>query len=347
MRFSRWERLLEGLEQPLVFYDTEATSPNPKHARVVEFGVAMYGPASMLEAGAEPDDATREALVRSLVPGLLYAARWRVAPSLRDLDLGSCARAERVHGIKLDGDLYASRTPGDVRLAPGVLAPEGLHDEAASCLGAGIVCGFNSAEYDDAVLWAGKPPVAFRTRVDVLRVYRGVTGREPRPERLTGGFTTPDGCKLLTPGCCAIEFGTTTENHRDTLSAMSVALLGLRHDEAHGALPDAMRSAEALAATMELWPETCPGTLDGLELLTARPGAPWCGWDRMLKLELGEWVFMKGEHRGLSLEQVDRGYLQWMAGRGRGRKPDFDPGTVAEIERHLQGLGPSPRYLEG
>lgn len=332
MRFTRWERLLEGLERPLVFYDTEATSPNPKRARVVEFAAVAYGPASLLEPGAEPDDCTRGALACSLVPGLLFATSWRVGhPDLRTDR--SLLRSEHVHGIKASDLVDERGLP-----LPDVLTPGSHLADARSILGDGYVCGYNSAEYDDPVLHEGRVPPPLATRVDVLRVYRAVTGRAPSPEHNYASFV---GDHSRSPAALAER---TTELHRDTLSAVSRVVLGARHEGAHGALADAMRTAEVLAALMELWPETCPGTLDGLELLTLDPGPPWCGWDRMLKFELGEWVFQKGEHRGLALGEVDRGYLNWMVGRGRGRKPDFEAGTVREVTRHLDGLGPSPRY---
>lgn len=339
MRFTRWENLLAFLERPLVFFDTETTSPNPKHAKVVEFAVAAYGPASLLD-GSEPDAATLAARERSLVPGLLFAASWRATPGTDPRTDRGLARAARVHGITADMLVNPKGQP-----LPGVLLPFQLKAEVDACLSAGYPCGFNSVEYDDAVLHGVERcrPNALnplRTRVDVLRVYRGVTGRAPKPDTLTEGETTYGSGALP----AALAEGT-TELHRDTLSACSRVVLGARHEGAHGALADSMRSAEVLAGLMELWPRTCPGSIDGLELLTLDPGPPWCGWDRMLKLELGEWVFMKGEHRGLALAEVDRGYLGWMCGRGRGKKPDFEAGTVREIERHLAGHGPSPRYL--
>lgn len=340
MRFTRWENLLASLERPLVFFDTETTSPNPKHAKVVEFAVAAYGPASLLD-GSEPDAATLAARERSLIPGLLFAATWRATPGTDPRTDRGLARAARIHGITADMLVNSKGQP-----LPGVLLPYQLKTEVDACLSAGYPCGFNSVEYDDVVLHGEgrcQPHVVnpLRTRVDVLRVYRGVTGRTPRAE-VSGIRRVEDPSDMPQP--VVLDEGT-TELHRDTLSAGSRVVLGVRHEGAHGGLSDSMRSAEVLAGLMELWPKTCPGSIDGLELLTLDPGPPWCGWDRMLKLELGEWVFMKGEHRGLALAEVDRGYLGWMCGRGRGKKPDFEAGTVREIERHLAGQGPSPRYL--
>ena len=334
MRFPRWENLLASLERPLVFFDTETTSPNPKHAKVVEFAVAAYGPASLLD-GSEPDAATLAARERSLVPGLLFAASWRATPGTDPRTDRGLARASRIHGITADMLVDARGAP-----RPDVLLPHQLRAEVDACLSAGYPCGFNSVEYDDVVLRGCIAPFNIGTRVDVLRVYRGIAGRAPRPDLLAAGESRYGDEPLP----AALVEGT-TELHRDTLSACSRVVLGARHEGAHGALADSMRSAEVLAGIMELWPRTCPGSIDGLELLTLDPGPPWCGWDRMLKLELGEWVFQKGEHRGLALAEVDRGYLGWMVGRGRGKKPDFEAGTVREIERHLAGQGPSPRYL--
>ena len=335
MCFTRWENLLASLERPLVFYDTETTSPNPRHAKVVEFAVAAYGPASLLD-GSEPDAVTRAARERSLVPGLLFAASWRATPGTDPRTDRGLARAARVHGITADMLVDERGAPG-----PGVLLPHQLRAEVDACLSAGYPCGFNSVEYDDVVLYAGLGAKFPTTTIDVLRVYRGVTGRTPLFEHdsilgdcVLSGFPLPVACSEGT-----------SELHRDTLTACSRVVLGVRHEGAHGALADVMRSAEVLAGLMELWPRTCPGSVDGLELLTLDPGPPWCGWDRMLKLELGEWIFQKGEHRGLALAEVDRGYLGWMLGRGRGKKPEFEAGTVREIERHLAGQGPSPRYL--
>lgn len=333
MRFTRWENLLASLERPLVFFDTETTSPNPKFAKVVEFAVTAYGPASLLDPDEPTDAATLAARERSLVPGLLFAASWRATPGTDPRTDRGLARASRVHGITADMLVNPKGQP-----LPGVLLPYQLRTEVDACLSAGYPCGFNSVEYDDVVLYAGLGAKFPTTTIDVLRVYRGVTGRAPQPETAANHDADDDGVPA------ALMEGT-TELHRDTLSACSRVVLGARHEGAHGGLADCMRSAEVLAGIMELWPRTCPGSIDGLELLTLDPGPPWCGWDRMLKLELGEWVFTHGKHRGLALAEVDRGYLGWMVGRGRGEKPDFDPGTVREITRFLDGQGPSPRYL--
>ena len=95
--------------------------------------------------------------------------------------------------------------------------------------------------------------------------------------------------------------------------------------------------AEILAALMELWPTTCPNTLAGLMALTRHPDGDtppnlrkWDGWDRMLKREDGEWVFMRGKWRGCALDEADRGYLQWMVSKG-----DFSDDTKAVIRAHL------------
>ena len=310
MRFTRWEAFLESLEAPLVFYDLETTHMQPERAHIVEFGAAMYGPSDMLPEGAEPPIDTR-----SLIPGLLYTYEQRVNPGGDVLALGAFRRASKIHHI----------TAADLRdLA---FTANDLQDTAAAVLGSGTVCGFNSAEYDDAVMWPGCPDHVMRTRVDVLRVVRAVFATNPIPEITT--------IPLEMPACFD---HMTTEHHKETLSALSVCLLGLSHKDAHGALPDCLRSAEILAALMELWPTTCPNTLAGLMALTRHPDGDtppnlrkWDGWDRMLKREDGEWVFMRGKWRGCALDEARRGYLQWMLTYKAGFRDD----TKAVIRAHL------------
>ena len=312
MRFTRWEAFLESLEAPLVFYDLETTHMQPERAHIVEFGAAMYGPSDMLPEGAEPPIDTR-----SLIPGLLYTFEQRVNPGGDVLALGAFRRASKIHHI----------TAADLRdLA---FTANDLQDTAAAVLGSGTVCGFNSAEYDDAVMWPGCPDHVMRTQVDVLRVVRAVFAANPIPE-IEDGRPVGEGI----PTCLTLG----TEVTKETLSALSVCLLGLSHKDAHGALPDCLRSAEILAALMELWPTTCPNTLAGLMALTRHPDGDtppnlrkWDGWDRMLKREDGEWVFMRGEWRGCALDEARRGYLQWMLTDKAGFRED----TKAVIRAHL------------
>ncbi len=313
MRFTRWEAFLESLEAPLVFYDLETTHMQPERAHIVEFGAAMYGPSDMLPEGAEPPIDTR-----SLIPGLLYTFEQRVNPGGDVLALGAFRRASKIHHI----------TAADLRdLA---FTANDLQDTAAAVLGSGTVCGFNSAEYDDAVMWPDCPDHVMRTRVDVLRVVRAVFAANPVPEFV--GYQTPTEGAI--PTCLTLG----TEVTKETLSALSVCLLGLSHKDAHGALPDCLRSAEILAALMELWPTTCPNTLAGLMALTRHPDGDtppnlrkWDGWDRMLKREDGEWVFMRGKWRGCALDEARRGYLQWMLTD----KAGFGADTKAVIRAHL------------
>jgi DNA polymerase III epsilon subunit-like protein len=314
MRFTRWEAFLESLEAPLVFYDLETTHMQPERAHIVEFGAAMYGPSDMLPEGAEPPIDTR-----SLIPGLLYTFEQRVNPGGDVLALGAFRRASKIHHI----------TAADLRdLA---FTANDLQDTAAAVLGSGTVCGFNSAEYDDAVMWPGCPDHVMRTRVDVLRVVRAVFAANPIPEVEAGTFDPI----AFPPGAftrCGIGI------YKETLSALSMCLLGAAHIDAHGALPDCLRSAEILAALMELWPTTCPNTLAGLMALTRHPDGDtppnlrkWDGWDRMLKREDGEWVFMRGKWRGCALDEARRGYLQWMLTD----KAGFGADTKAVIRAHL------------
>ena len=311
MRFSRWEAFLDSLEAPLVFYDLETTHMQPERAHIVEFGAAMYGPSDMLPEGSEPPTDTR-----SLIPGLLYTFEQRVNPGGEVLCSPAFHRASKIHHI----------TAADLRdLA---FTANDLQDTAAAVLGSGTVCGFNSAEYDDAVMWPGCPDHVMRTQVDVLRVVRAVFAANPIPE-IEDGRPVGEGI----PTCLTLG----TEVTKETLSALSVCLLGLSHKDAHGALPDCLRSAEILAALMELWPTTCPNTLAGLMALTRHPDGDtppnlrkWDGWDRMLKREDGEWVFMRGKWRGCALDEADRGYLQWMVSKG-----DFSDDTKAVIRAHL------------
>ena len=311
MRFSRWEAFLDSLEAPLVFWDLETTHMQPERAHIVEFGAAMYGPPDMLPEGSEPPIDPR-----SLIPGLLYTYEQRVNPGGEVLCSPAFHRASKIHHI----------TAADLRdLA---FTANDLQDTAAAVLGSGTVCGFNSAEYDDAVMWPGCPDHAMRTRIDVLRVVRAVFAANPIPE-IEDGRPVGEGI----PTCLTLG----TEVTKETLSALSVCLLGLSHKDAHGALPDCLRSAEILAALMELWPTTCPNTLAGLMALTRHPDGDtppnlrkWDGWDRMLKREGGEWVFMRGKWRGCALAEADRGYLQWMVSKG-----DFSDDTKAVIRAHL------------
>ena len=311
MRFSRWEAFLDSLEAPLVFWDLETTHMQPERAHIVEFGAAMYGPSDMLPEGSEPPTDTR-----SLIPGLLYTFEQRVNPGGEVLCSPAFHRASKIHHI----------TAADLRdLA---FTANDLQDTAAAVLGSGTVCGFNSAEYDDAVMWPGCPDHVMRTQVDVLRVVRAVFAANPIPE-IEDGRPVGEGI----PTCLTLG----TEVTKETLSALSVCLLGLSHKDAHGALPDCLRSAEILAALMELWPTTCPNTLAGLMALTRHPDGDtppnlrkWDGWDRMLKREDGEWVFMRGKWRGCALDEADRGYLQWMVSKG-----DFSDDTKAVIRAHL------------
>ena len=312
MRFARWEAFLETLEAPLVFWDLETTHMQPERAHIVEFGAAMYGPSDMLPEGAEPPIDTR-----SLIPGLLYTFEQRVNPGGEVLCSPAFHRASKIHHI----------TAADLRdLA---FTANDLQDTAAAVLGSGTVCGFNSAEYDDAVMWPGCPDHAMRTQVDVLRVVRAVFAANPIPE-IEDGRPVGEGI----PTCLTLG----TEVTKETLSALSVCLLGLSHKDAHGALPDCLRSAEILAALMELWPTTCPNTLAGLMALTRHPDGDtppnlrkWDGWDRMLKREDGEWVFMRGKWRGCALDEARRGYLQWMLTDKAGFRED----TKAVIRAHL------------
>ena len=326
MRFTRWDAFLESLAEPVVFYDLETDHPQPEMAHIVEFGAAIYGPASLLPEGAEPVSEPR-----SLIPGLLYTYEQRVNPGPEVLKSSAFQRASKIHHITA-ADLEAvAFTPAD------------LQDEATQLLGAGTVCGFNSAEYDDRVMWCHGPSHtlfedrAHPTSVDVLRVVRAVFAANPIPEidPHAAIMDSLDGTSRL-PN--AVMLGT-AEHSKETLSALSVCLLGLSHKDAHGALPDCLRTAEILAALMELWPVTCPNTLAGLQALTRHPDgdvAPnlrkWDGWDRMLYREdpCEEWVFKRGKHRGCALGEVDRGYLQWMISKG-----DFHPDTKALIRAHL------------
>ena len=326
MRFTRWEAFLESLVEPVVFYDLETDHPQPEMAHIVEFGAAIYGPASLLPEGTPPVSESR-----SLIPGLLYTYEQRVNPGPEVLKSSAFQRASKIHHIT-SADLEAvAFTPAD------------LQDEAAQLLGAGTVCGFNLAEYDDAVMWPGCSDHAMRTRVDVLRVVRAVFATAPEPEAKPDSFENysstsrePFNRLAFLPGAC--DHGTTAY-YKETLGALSMCLLGAEHKDAHGALPDCLRTAEILAALMELWPVTCPNTLAGLQALTRHPDgdvAPnlrkWDGWDRMLYREdpCEEWIFKRGKHRGCALGEVDRGYLQWMISKG-----DFHPDTKALIRAHL------------
>lgn len=311
MRFARWEAFLETLEAPLVFWDLETTHMQPERAHIVEFGAAMYGPPDMLPEGAEPPIDTR-----SLIPGLLYTFEQRVNPGGEVLCSPAFHRASKIHHI----------TAADLRdLA---FTANDLQDTAAAVLGSGTVCGFNSAEYDDAVMWPGCPDHAMRTQVDVLRVVRAVFAANPIPEAKEPLLQIP----AYTQG--------TTEHHKETLSALSVCLLGRSHKDAHGALPDCLRSAEILAALMELWPTTCPNTLAGLMALTRHPDGDtppnlrkWDSWSQMLRRDedSGEWIFNRGEWRGCALSEARRGYLQWMLTDKAGFRED----TKAVIRAHL------------
>jgi DNA polymerase III epsilon subunit-like protein len=321
MRFARWEALLAGLEDPLIFYDLETTHMQPDLAVPIEFGIAVYGPPSLLPEGTEDDEETATARKAALAPGLLYASSMRVNPGPKVLASGAFQRASKIHGITAADLIDATPNVND------------LQDTAASVLAGGTVCGFNSAEYDDAVLWPGCPNHALRTRIDVLRVVRAVLAVSPTPE-VEGQDNDPANPSAVLP---CFEIG--TEHFRETLSALSVCLLGVSHKDAHGALPDCLRTADILAALMELWPITCPGTLAGLQALTRHPDGDkppalrlWDGWDRFFKRDTpeDEWIFRVGKHRGSALGEADRGYLQWMISKG-----DFGEDTKAIVRAHL------------
>lgn len=327
MRFTRWEAFLESLEAPLVFYDLETTHMQPERAHIVEFGAAMYGPSDMLPEGAEPPIDTR-----SLIPGLLYTFEQRVNPGGEVLCSPAFHRASKIHHI----------TAADLRdLA---FTANDLQDTAAAVLGSGTVCGFYSAEYDDAVMWPGCPDHAMRTRIDVLRVVRAVFAAAPEPEAKPDSFENysstsrePFNRLAFLPGAC--DHGTTAY-YKETLGALSMCLLGAEHKDAHGALPDCLRTAEILAALMELWPITCPNTLEGLQALTRHPDGDtppnlrkWDSWSQMLRRDedSGEWIFNRGEWRGCALSEARRGYLQWMLTDKAGFRED----TKAVIRAHL------------
>ncbi len=326
MRFARWQALLDSLDAPLVFWDLETTHMQPALAVPIEFGCAVYGPRSLLADDHEDDEQTTAARESALAPGLLFASSLRVNPGPDVLASGAFRRASKIHGI----------TAADLANRPETLAD--LQDTAAGYLALGVPCGFNAVEYDDRVMWQHGPmwtlfeDRAQPTQIDVLRIVRAVLSINPHPQ--VDSADIPAGTYL--PAC--FEFGT-TEHHKETLSALSVCLLGIAHTGAHGALSDSLRSADILAALMELWPETCPGDLAGLQAFTRHPDgdkAPalrlWDGWDRMLKREspADPWVFRGGKHRGCELGEVDRGYLQWMVSKG-----DFSPDTKALIRDHL------------
>lgn len=333
MRFARWEAFIAGLEDPLIFYDLETTHMQPDLAVPIEFGVAVYGPRSLLPDDAEDDEETAAARKAALVPGLLYASAMRVNPGPKVLQSGAFQRASKIHGITAESLASIPATVSD------------LQDTAASVLAGGIVCGFNSAEYDDAVLWPGCPNHALRTKIDVLRVVRAVLSTNPTPEVEADTFErgNAEDCPVFgksrlpfLPG--ALDLGS-TEYFKETLGALSIALLGIHHMNAHGALPDCLRSADVLAALMELWPTTCPDTLAGLQALTRHPDGDtppalrlWDGWDRFFKRDTpqDEWIFRAGKHRGCALNEADRGYLQWMISKG-----DFSEDTKAIVRTHL------------
>ena len=327
MRFSRWEAFLDSLEAPLVFWDLETTHMQPERAHIVEFGAAMYGPSDMLPEGAEPPIDTR-----SLIPGLLYTFEQRVNPGGEVLCSPAFHRASKIHHI----------TAADLRdLA---FTANDLQDTAAAVLGSGTVCGFNAVEYDDVVMWPGCSNHVMRTRVDVLRVVRAVFAANPIPECAAAwpsfaGEAEAQQAPWIHEGIpTCITLG--TEVTKETLSALSVCLLGLSHKDAHGALPDCLRSAEILAALMELWPTTCPNTLAGLMALTRHPDGDtppnlrkWDSWSQMLRRDedSGEWIFNRGEWRGCALSEARRGYLQWMLTDKAGFRED----TKAVIRAHL------------
>jgi DNA polymerase III subunit epsilon len=93
------------------------------------------------------------------------------------------------------------------------------------------------------------------------------------------------------------------------LSAAVRFFLGRAHEEAHGALEDAMVTAEVLDAQVARY-EDLPGTVEGLhELLTD------VDIGGRFRREKGRITFAFGKHAGLALHEVartDPSYLRWM-----------------------------------
>ncbi len=144
----RFSRFVTGLSRPIVFFDIEATGPDPIADRIVELSIVRVEPPSTTEpARIEP------------------ARTWRIDPQVR-----IPSEASEIHGI----------TNGDLRGAPQFAA---VADEIAAAFAGADLAGFSVTRFDVRILQAefvraGRVFDAARTRIlDTQVIYHQ---REPR-----------------------------------------------------------------------------------------------------------------------------------------------------------------------
>lgn len=144
----RFARFAAALRRPIVFFDIEATGPDPVADRIVELSIVRVVPG---ESGAGP----------TIEP----ARTWRIDPQMR-----IPSEASEIHGI----------TNGDLVGAPAFAA---VADEIAAAFAGADLGGFSVTRFDVRILQAefvraGRVFDASRTRIlDTQVIYHQ---REPR-----------------------------------------------------------------------------------------------------------------------------------------------------------------------
>jgi DNA polymerase III epsilon subunit-like protein len=319
MQFTRWQQLLESLDYPLVFADLETTSSNVDRARIVEAGCVMYGPPRLVQKDMSMMNL---ALSAERAPGMARMWRIRCNPGADVLQFPEYLRSVRIHRL-------------DAKTLRGCSTFTKQAEHLMHQLDAGYVLGFNSEHYDMPVIVKHLEAEGYeldpatRTSIDVWRILAHVAEAATPPVTSLRVLDAIAGVPLVmyaSEGLAAF---------KRNLGTMHEALLGVPANKMlqHGSLYDCIMTANVLAAAMELWPELVPATIAELQRASKVAPRNWVDWEHFLHYdeETKEWLFTRGEHRGLALQEAPIGYLHWMID-----KATFEPDTRQVVNYYLR-----------
>ena len=115
----------------------------------------------------------------------------------------------------------------------------------------------------------------------------------------------------------------------------AVTVFGVPPHDAHTALDDIKATGQVIARQLERWPTVLPRELGRLHALQFPRDPAAIDPAGKFRWENGVPVINFGKHKGVSLQKVDRGYLQWML------HGDFESATRAVARDALNGVYPT------